>query len=77
MTKEEVQHIIDEYHNTGLFQEDLALLSPKERVGVMLKLMDFALPKPQAVAVDLHSSSARTIEDRLAVLAQEEETRNK
>lgn len=72
ITKEDLASIIAEYHNSGLFEQDLAELDPSQRMNVMLRLYEFVLPKLKAVSADVNASANITIEDRLAALAAEQ-----
>lgn len=73
LTKETINKILTHYTEKGTFKEDLDALSPKDRVDAMIKLVSYILPKPQAIAVDLQGEKRITIEDTLAMLAEENE----
>ena len=70
-SKEFIQRTLDEYTSSPSFAQDLAGLTPKERIDVMIKLMTFITPKPQTIAISTLSTEGKTIEDTLAQLAQE------
>ena len=57
-------------------REDLhsSKLSPKDRVAAFIKLCEFNLPKPQAIAVDIKDERNVTeLEDRLRMLSGEDD----
>lgn len=70
-SKAVIQEIVSDYANSGKLMQDLAELDAKDRFDVMLKLMSFITPKPQSVAIDLNTGKARTIEDELQKLSEE------
>ena len=73
-SKAVITKILDDYHDSGLFEQDIASLDPPRRLHVMLKLMEFTTPKPQAVDRTISAGErATTIEETLAALAQENE----
>ena len=72
-TKLIINNMLSDYHASGLMAEDLRLLEPKDRLHVMLKLMEFITPKPQSVDMTISDSRVITIEETLATLAQENE----
>ncbi len=63
--------IISSYVDSGLFKGDLDSLAPKERIDVIIKLLQFILPKPQAISYDISIEKSQTIEKTLAQLAEE------
>lgn len=65
--------VTSDYYTSGRFLEDFSLLEPKDRLDVFVKILPYITPKLQAVTADVTSSSARTIEDRLAQLSQDNE----
>ena len=68
-----IQNILTEYTDSGLFNEDMKKVEPKERLDIMVKLMAFTTPKPQSVDMSITSVRQKTIEDTLAQLAEENE----
>lgn len=71
ITKEILNEIADGLRPT--LAQDLAKLDPKDRITVWLKLVEFVVPKPQRLDVDLTSNQTLTIEAKLKELAQENE----
>ena len=80
MSKAVIQDIVSNYFLSEkgsenefgkAFIEDLGKLDAKERIDVMIKLNGFVIPKPQSVAIDINTEKKKTIEDRLAELAEE------
>lgn len=65
--------IIEDYFNSELFEKDLEKLSPKARVEVMEKFAAYTVPKLQATTLEATVEAKKTIEDKLAALAGEEE----
>jgi hypothetical protein len=53
--------------------EDISELEPKDRLHIMIKLMEFNIPKPQSVSLDITNESKKTIEDNLIALSEENE----
>ena len=72
-TKQVIQDILSEYYDTGLLSEDMKALEPKERVDAMLKFAAYVMPKPQSVDMSITATKAKTIEDKLEELAEENE----
>lgn len=68
-----IQDLVSPYFNSEQFKDDLSRLDAKERIDAMTKLTAFLVPKPQAIAVDLHDTKKTTIEDRLKALSEEQE----
>lgn len=66
-----IEKILSDYASTGLMESDLSKLDPKERLDVIVKLMAFTTPKPQAVDMSITKVKVKTIEDELAELAEE------
>ena len=71
ITKEILNEIADGLRPT--LAEDLAQLEPKDRINAWLRLVEFVVPKPQRLDVDLTSNQNLTIEAKLKELAQENE----
>lgn len=47
--RELVKDITSGYFDTDNFKNDLAALEPKDRASIMLKLLDFSLPKLRSI----------------------------
>lgn len=74
-SKELINELLSDYVDSNSLKEDLKAIEPKERLDVMVKLMAFVTPKPQSVAIDLNTTDKKiTIEDKLAALAQENDS---
>ena len=72
--KEVIVSLLADYSNSGLMTSDFLALDPKDRLIIAEKLMQYTMPKMQATAIDLTTGDKeRTIEDRLAELAGEDE----
>ena len=53
---------------------DFMALHPKDRLVIAERLMQYTMPKMQATAIDLNTGDReKTIEDRLAELAGEDD----
>lgn len=73
-TRAVIQELTSDYYQSGLMAEDIAQLSPKDRLQMHLELMKFIVPKPQSVDVNLKASvTAPGIEETLRRLAQDNE----
>ena len=70
-TKIVITNILSDYHTSGLMLQDLGMLEPKDRLHVMLRLMEFVTPKPQSVDMTINAEKRITIEDTLIQLAEE------
>lgn len=68
-----IEHILEEYNDTGAMAKDIQDLEPKDRLDIMVKLMAFVTPKPQSVDMSLHTSGRLTIENQLRELSEENE----
>lgn len=68
-----ISDAVVDYCESGLLQEDLTLLQPKERLDLIVKMAQFVIPKLQAVSADVTATTAKTIEDKLLELSQENE----
>ena len=66
-----INNMLSNYQSSGLMMEDLELLDPKDRLHVMIKLMEFITPKPQSVDMTINAEAKITTEDTLRQLAQE------
>lgn len=51
--------------------KDIMSLDPRDRIATFLKLVEFVVPKPQRLDVELSGKAQLTIEETLAKLAQE------
>ncbi len=71
--REWISALID--NNREQIEEDLKALEPKERVQMFERLMQYVVPKQQAVSADLQDLRARNrpLVERLAMLARGEE----
>lgn len=68
-----ITNILSDYQSSGLMEQDLKVLAPKDRLYVMVKLMAFVTPKPQSVDMTINAEQRITIEETLAMLAEENE----
>lgn len=68
-----IAKMLDDYFNSDTFVEDISTLEPKDRVAAMEKFAAYVAPKLQATTLDMAVESKKTIEDKLAELACEEE----
>lgn len=72
--KEVIVSLLADYSSSGLMTSDFMALDPKDRLVIAERLMQYTMPKMQATAIDLSTGNQeKTIEDRLAELAGEEE----
>lgn len=72
--KEVIVSLLADYSNSGLMTSDFMALDPKDRLVIAERLMHYTMPKMQATAIDLNTGNReKTIEDRLAELAGEDE----
>ena len=72
--KEFIVSLLADYSESGLMTSDFMALDPKDRLIIAERLMQYTMPKMQATAIDLTTGDQeKTIEDRLAELAGEEE----
>lgn len=72
--KEVIVSLLSDYSQSGLMTSDFMALDPKDRLIIAERLMQYYMPKMQATAIDLSTGEReKTIEDRLAELAEEEE----
>lgn len=72
--KEVIVSLLSDYSNSGLMTSDFMALDPKDRLVIAERLMQYTMPKMQATAIGLTTGDKeKTIEDRLAELAGEEE----
>lgn len=74
MGKEVIVTLLADYSESGLMTSDFMALDPKDRLLIAEKLMQYTMPKMQSTAVDITAGDReKTIEERLAELAGEEE----
>ncbi len=72
--KEVIVTLLADYSESGLMTSDFMALDPKDRLLIAEKLMQYTMPKMQSTAVDITAGDReKTIEERLAELAGEEE----
>lgn len=72
--KEVIVSLLSDYSNSGLMTADFMALDPKDRLVIAERLMQYTMPKMQATAIDLNTDEKeKTIEDRLAELAGEDD----
>lgn len=72
MTKEVIAKMLSEYSDSGLMSADFKLLEPKDRLTIAEKMMQYVMPKIQAVAVDVSGGINKiTIEQELIELSKE------
>lgn len=73
-TRAAIQQLNSDYYFSGQMAEDIAMLSPKDRLQTHIELMKFVMPKPQSVDINLNANiNAPGIEETLRRLAQENE----
>jgi len=72
--KEVIVSLLADYSDSGLMTSDFMALDPKDRLVIAERLMQYTMPKMQSTAVDITTGDReKTIEDRLAELACEDE----
>lgn len=72
--KEAIVSLLADYSSSGLMTSDFMALDSKDRLVIAEKLMQYTMPKMQAAAIDLNTGDReKTIEDRLAELADDSE----
>lgn len=70
--KQIISSLLDDYAGSGLMDKDFQSLTPKDRLIIAERLMQYTIPKMQTTTVDINADSAdRTIIDRLAELADD------
>lgn len=67
--RELISQATEEYYNSVLFLNDIALLDPKDRVSIMEKLTNYVAPKMQSTTIDAVVQNRKTIEDKLEELS--------
>ena len=64
--------VLEKYQESGMMSEDLEALEPKDRIDIMVKLMNFVLPKMQSTQMDLTANVKEvSVESDLTKLAEE------
>lgn len=58
LTKNVIAGLLGEYQQSGLMSRDFQRLSPKDRLLVAEKLMQYVLPRMQVAAIDLSDASS-------------------
>ena len=72
ITKDVLAEIADGLR--GQLADDLADLDPKDRVAAFIKLVEYVVPKPQRLDVEMNATVVQSsIEDALKELAAENE----
>ena len=62
--KSQIEVIMNGNFSTDKIQKDLALLEPKDRIAVYLKLLEYAVPKLRSSDINVESSTV-TLADLL------------
>lgn len=71
VTKEVISDMLANYRESGLMYSDFMQLEPKDRLLITEKLMQYIMPKIQAVDMNMVAEvKERTIEDKLIALSQ-------
>lgn len=62
---------VGDYFESGLFDQDLMALDPKDRITVMERLSQYVVPKQQSQKVDMSAEvgASQSLKDRLAEFA--------
>lgn len=71
--KDVVSELLDAYSNSGNMMNDFMALEPKERLFIAEKLMQYTVPKLQAVELSTEEGKQLTIEERLIQLSKSPE----
>lgn len=72
--KELIVSMLNNYSQSGEMTKDFLSLTPKDRLTIAERLMQYILPRMQTTAVDLNMADNRlTIEDRLSRLAGDDD----
>ena len=58
-----------QYHQSGKMAEDMEALLPNERIKAYIRLMEFIIPKPQAINLDISGERQSDLGARLMELA--------
>lgn len=70
VNKKVISELLADYKDKGLMQEDFYALDPKERIYLAERLMQYVVPKMQAVAFTGGDEDTKTIEDTLIELSK-------
>lgn len=71
MSKKIIAELLDNYSASGLMASDFEKLLAKDRLYIAKDLMQYVMPKMQAVAVDMDADvKTRTTEDKLLELSK-------
>lgn len=72
VSREMIVGVLEKYQESGMMSEDLEALEPKDRIDIMVKLMNFVLPKMQSTQMDLTANVKEvSVESDLTKLAEE------
>ena len=72
VSREMIVGVLEKYQESGMMSEDLEALEPKDRIDIMVKLMNFVLPKMQSTQMDLTANAKEaSVESDLTKLAEE------
>lgn len=72
VSREMIVGVLEKYQESGMMSEDLEALEPKDRIDIMVKLMNFVLPKMQSTQMDLIANVKEvSVESDLTKLAEE------
>ncbi len=69
--REAAADLLENYQSSGLMFEDFKAIEPKDRLLIAEKLMQYTVPKLQAVALSTDADKQLTIEERLIELSQD------
>lgn len=70
MTKEVIARLLGEYQSSGLMMKDFKSLEPRDRLMVSEKMMQYVMPKIQAVQMEA-TVKENTLAETLRKLAEE------
>lgn len=71
MSKAVITQILTQYNESGLMSSDFLSLDAKDRITIAERLMQYVMPKIQAVDMNVAAEvKERTIEDKLIELSQ-------
>lgn len=65
-----IVELLNEYQNNGQMSEDFMSLNPRDRLAIAERLIQYTVPKYQAIALDVAVDKEKTIEDTLLELSQ-------
>jgi len=75
--RERIEKIIDIHFNEKTFEKDLKQLDPEKRLTIMIKLLEFTLPKLQATKLESDSYTQVSINPKRWVGELENDLANK